>query len=130
MPTVRDNSGQRSSSVDACRVPRRPVISGISHTLRRPWVRWTGRHWNEAAADPCNEDEALNESGGDGMLPKTPEAFSSVFHAVLTPAGSDCSAAARAATTTTTEAGASDSAAGAAGAASSHTHASEAEVAP
>jgi hypothetical protein len=65
------------------------------------------------------------------MLPKTPEAFFFGFHAVLTPAGSDCSAAARAATTTTTttttEAGASDSAAGAA---SSHTHASEAEVAP
>jgi hypothetical protein len=47
-----------------------------------------------------------------------------VFHAVLTHAGSDCSAAARAATTTTT------TEAGAAGAASSHTHASEAEVAP
>ena len=49
--------------------------------------------------------------------------FSSGFHSVLTPAGSDCSAAARAATTTTTEAGAADTA-------SSLTHTSEAEVAP
>ena len=82
MSTVRDNSGQCSSSVDACRVPRRPVISGISHSLRRPWARWAGRHWNEAAADPCNEHEAPKESGGDGMLPKTPPhrcSFSSGF---------------------------------------------------
>ena len=46
------------------------------------------------------------------------------FHAVLTPAGSDCAAASCAATTTAA------GAAGAAGAASSHTCTSEAEVAP